>query len=112
MHPLIQGQGLLVLSRHIQRNFCIAVAARLLLRRLQQARADAPAAPGGEHRQRIDIPLVLLCLVFELPANGRVQPLLLSPSKAQDQPDHLATLLGDLYELIAKSVAHLSEEVP
>src|SRR5438445_193668 len=85
LQALIQSQGWIVLSCNIERDLSIAVLACLLLRRLQQARADALAAPIGKDCQRIDIPLVLLRLAFQRPANGRVESLLLSPSKAQYQ---------------------------
>src|SRR5712692_10267195 len=102
LQTLIQGQCLLVLLCDIQRNFWISVLACLLLRRLRQARADPLAAPVGEYCQCIDIPFVLLRLAFQLPPNGCVESLFFSTSKAQNQPDHLGTLLSDLNELIAK----------
>jgi hypothetical protein len=36
----------------------------------------------------------------------------LASSEAQQQPDQLTTLLSDLNELIAETVAHLSKGVP
>jgi len=80
----IQIQCLLILLRDMQRDFGIVVLARLLLRTLQQARADALAAPIAEHSERIDIPFIVLCLPFEPASNGGVEPCFISTPKAQN----------------------------
>lgn len=59
LQSLIQGQGRLVLLGDIQRDLGIAVLPCLLLRRLQQARANTLAAPGGEDCQSIYITSVM-----------------------------------------------------
>jgi hypothetical protein len=85
----IQFQCLLVALSDMQGNFGIVMLARLLLRRLQQARADPLVAPIREDGERIDIPFIVLGLPFEPASNGGVEPCLISTSKAQHQADHL-----------------------
>src|SRR5258708_25126353 len=85
----IQIQCLFVPLSDMQSNFRIVVLACLLLRSLQQVRADPLAAPIFEHGERIDIPFIVLRLPFEPASNGGVEPWLVSTAKTQDQPDHL-----------------------
>src|SRR5207237_2355456 len=106
----IQIQCLFVPLSDMQSDFGIVVLARLPLRTLQQARADPLAAPISEHSEGIDIPFIVLRLPFEPASNGGVEPCLLSTPKAQNQPDHLRTLLSALDVLIAKPIAVLPEE--
>ena len=82
-------QCLCVPLSDMQSNFGIVMLACLLLRTLQQARADPFAAPIAEHSERIDIPFIVLRLPFEPASNGGVEPCLISTPKAQNQPDHL-----------------------
>src|SRR5258708_9658813 len=101
----IQIQCLFVPGSDMQSDFGIVVLACLLLRTLQQARADPLAAPIAEHSERINIPFIVLCLPFEPASNGGDEPCLISTPKAQHQPDHLSALLSDLDVLIAKTNA-------
>src|SRR6266478_3975907 len=75
----IQIQCLFVPGSDMQSDFGIAVLACLLLRTVQQARADPLAAPISEHSERIDIPFIVLGLPFEPASNGGVEPCLISP---------------------------------
>ncbi|HEX8035919.1 MAG TPA: hypothetical protein VF510_18835 [Ktedonobacterales bacterium] len=107
----IQIQRRFVILRDMQRDFGIVVLARLLLRGLQQARADPLMTPIIEHCERIDIPFIVRRLPFEPVSNGGVEPCLVSTAKAQNQPDHLCVVDSDLGVLIAKAIALLAEVV-
>src|SRR5438067_221881 len=61
----VQIQCLFVPLSDMQSDFGIVVLARLSLRTLQQPRADPFVAPIAEHRERIDIPFIVLRLPFE-----------------------------------------------
>ena len=83
---LIQGQCLIVSLCDIQSDFCIVLLACLLLRSLQQARADPLAPPIPEHGERINIPFVVLSLAFEPQSSCSVESYLISPPKALTNP--------------------------
>src|SRR5579883_464919 len=74
--------------RHMQRNFQVVMLARLLLRRLQQARADSLAAPLLEHRERINVPFIVLRFAFEPASHGGVELWFIAPAKAQLQSNY------------------------
>src|SRR6266508_4371040 len=79
----IQIQCHFVPLSDMQRDFGIVVPTRLLLRPLQQARADALAAPIAQHRQRIDILFILLCLPFKPASNRGIELRLISAPNAR-----------------------------
>src|SRR5450755_5046411 len=83
MQTLIQGKRLFVVLSDIECDLWVVMLARLLLRRLQQARAYPLATPILEHGQSINIPFVILCLMFEPPSNGCVESFLIATPKAQ-----------------------------
>ncbi len=86
MQLRIQIQCLFVLLSNMQSDLGIVVLARLLLCTLQQARADALAAPIAQHGERIDIPFIVLRLLFEPAANGGVEPCFISTPKLKTNP--------------------------
>src|SRR6266511_4693031 len=86
MQLRIQIQCLFVLLSSMQSDLGIVVLARLLLCKLQQARADALAAPIAQHGERIDIPFIVLRLLFEPAANGGVEPCFISTPKLKTNP--------------------------
>ena len=100
----------IVLS-NIQRDFGIVVLARSLLRALQEGCADTLPPPIAEHRQSIDIPFVVLRLLFKPRSNGGVEPRFIAPPKTQHQPDHRCARLSHQDVLVAKPIALLAEEV-
>ena len=107
----IQIESLLVPLRDMQCDFGIAPLARQLLRRMHEARADSLPTPVFEHGERIDIPFIILRLPFQPASHGGVEPCLVSPAKAQHQPDHFGALLCDLDVVIAKAIAIPTEGV-